>query len=583
MFLLTCLWNLIRNMASNMLKRVMTTATIEDPRIKPKKQKKLDRLALFDSVPKLARIKILPQLKLYKLEREDNCWNNEVVKLDRYGYLPFDFSGMFLFPEVISKTTPCTKFFKKKLDDKYAQLPIKLGDYPTEISNMDEYDYHCTKKESRYWVQAEHNYFSNTDIEEKTRLGHIELFSNIKRFNEAYEYVQNKCIDPETIIKYANRRVGIFNPVSYSTIYDETVSTNVMQEVGNHFLSFDRYDTIRDIGFSFKTLESVCKLYRMIITIAEEYYNFILDSDFESTQEVFDDYIGGGEPNDSTEIPNRFHIHFFDGFFAEGKSQRINEWKEKNEAVVEEFEYFIRGTTVIDDKDILSNPKVSKEDKLIFDKFINRTAVVLTALKIWNITRHNLYTKTTPENTIHIDRGMFSRLYFQHIGVEPKVSEMFADFYGPLCMYYDVIQSVFVDSPQSMDAPLVKLRFQHTFLVNSMKDNDHDWRQNQPDLRDMEFLLYPNRTVEKQQRMIAYKEIIYTYPSLINTLTMCAVIENEEKTEFQFVAQMSELEKLTNPEVPLGYLGMIAEFINVNSFQNRLEKIFDVTDVTTDA
>jgi len=573
MFLITFLIVIVIIMASNVIKRLNP----EDPRkVKAKKQRKLDRLAIFDAVPKLNTLKVLRKLNLYKIVREQNCWNNEVTKLDRHGYVPFDFSGMFLFPETVSNTTACTRFFKMKLDNKYGQLPIKVGDYPTEISNMDVDDFQCNRKESRYWIKADHAYFSLTDTAEKTRLGHKELFNNIRRFNEAYDYVQNKCVDPETIIKYSNKRVGIFNPVSYSTIYDATVSDDVMQEIGKHYLSFDRYDTIRDIGFSFKTLDSLSKLYRMMITIAEEYYSFCLDSEFETTQEVFEDYIGGGEPNDSTDIPNRFAIHFYDGFFAEGKSQKMKEWKEKNEAVVEEFEYFIRGVTVVDDKDILSNPDVSSEDKLIFDKFINRTAVVLTALKLWNLTRHNHYFKVNTENVIHIDRGMFSRLYFQHIGVEPNVSEMFFDFYGPLCMYYDVIQSVLVDSPQSMEAPLIKLRFQHTFLMNTMRENPNDWRKKQTDLREMELQIYPTREIEQELRLKAYKEIVYTYPSLINTLTNCAVIENEEKTEFQFVAQMSELEKLTNPEVPKGYEGMKDEFINVNGFKNRLDAAFNI-------
>jgi hypothetical protein len=303
----------------------------------------------------------------------------------------------------------------------------------------------------------------------------------------------------------------------------------------------------------------------MMINIAYTFFEFTMESDFEDTRDVFDDYIGDNGPNDAQKMSNRFVIHFYEGFFAEGKSSKIQNWQEKNEAIVEEFSYFIRGVTSIDDKDILTHPDISFENKNVFDHFVNGTQVVLTSMRIFNLVRHGQIKDIENECVIHVDRGLFSRLYFQegNCGLSPRMA--FNNFYGPLCIFHDVLQSVFVGDTQSNDIPLIKVSFEHTFIVNTMRDHEKDWRKAQSGLRKLEFYNYPTREIEIDKRFEAYEKIIYLFPSLINTLTNCLLVETEDKTSFQFTLPLSKDEKEMEKETE-GYDMMVSDFVQPHSF-----------------
>ena len=326
-------------------------------------------------------------------------------------------------------------------------------------------------------------------------------FQSLTKFNSACQHIFAKVINPANTVKHKNVDAGIINPVSWTRL-NLVPSIDVMYNVGQHWTCFERFGKTPDAyKYAKKTLDSVRKAFRCLIEIGEIFYAYDCKE--------FTDIVGNSDANEAVFKRNVFTINFDEGFFAEGKTSRLNLRK----YAILEIPLFIRGVPTFADCNTLML-SCDDDERNIINTFINNASHIMVAMKIFNLVRSDLV-----DSDIYIDRGLFSRLYFQHFEMRGSVesnlrqhssiSQLFNGFYGPMAMYFDMIQANFYTP--------IKVNFIHNFYMNSLRVSDRNWRDD--DEREYERRLYPTREIEIAKRRVTYKTIFYTLPNIINMFT----------------------------------------------------------------
>jgi hypothetical protein len=373
------------------------------------------------------------------------------------------------------------------------------------------------------------------------------FFLSIGKVNDACDYIFRKILKPSVKPKYKDVDAGVINPVSWTRI-NTVPSIDVMANIGQHMTCFNRYGTTPGAHkHSKKTLESIRKAFHLLLDIWEMCYE-------KNASELLS-YIGCAGANEPEHKVNIFTVNFDEGFFAEGKSTRMATKK----GSILEMPHFLRNSPTFTDKITLDLGETPEEKKQI-NEFLNNSAHICVALKIFNLVRMNELS-----DEINIDRGLFSRIYFQMFEelnsdiVRPGA--IFEKFYGPMALYYDMIQANFF-------AP-IKVNFCHQFWMNSMRDSQFSWRQDS--IRDYERALYPTREIEMEHRMKAYMLMYFYMPSVINCFTNEEMNE-EFKGDILCDFTMTPCQNIISKNTDLFMLK--GDFLRENSFINFVKNFY---------
>jgi len=335
--------------------------------------------AMINSGPKAKKVRrenlekekdlTLPRkLKLYNFYHDEislgknEQTNSDILKHSKVDDT-FNFLGHFVFgPRLASISTKV----QCELVDQYCRNPPVTKFCHIYSGVFDSLNFPDGKKNSRYYLQVDVDVF-NLEGPEAIQSQYAEFFRCITTFNDAFDYVSQKTLLPTNFAKYNNcgvpkSRIGVFNANCYSKIRTVQDSLNVMQNIGEHYCSFDRYDTSIQSKFCNKTKSSVEKLMGLLLRIVRNFYD-------EQVHDNIVEYLGSTEANDSHRIYNKFTIKFIEGFFGEGKTTILKEKKE--DSVCWEFLDFIRCETLIENCSVLTSKSISNEDKYKFNcKFI---------------------------------------------------------------------------------------------------------------------------------------------------------------------------------------------------------------------
>jgi hypothetical protein len=408
----------------------------------------------------------------------------------------------------------------------------------------------AVKKNSRYNLMASMEDEQSDDVDERQF-----FFMSITKFNTAVDYIMDKVVNPISYPKHSNVDAGIIDPIAWTRL-NPVASLDIMFPFGQHMCSFTRYGkTPNSYKYSKRSLDSVRKAFLMLLDIAEMFYS-------ENTKS-FIEYVGDADANEPVFKRNVFTLHFDEGFFAEGKTGRLSKLKHS----IIESPLFIRGEPVFAQGKSTLEIHESIEERLLISQFINNAGSIMTALKIFNLVRTNKI-----DNDIFIDRGVFSRIYFQYYQDiiapgTPSVKSIFNGFYAPLALYYDMIQANFYTP--------VKVNFIHNFWMNSLRRCELSWRNDT--IREYERNLYPTQAEEILKRKEVYRLIYFHLPALINLFTNEEMSQefNSENTVVDFTMVFKQQHMQQEQDVFL----MKCDFFPQSRFETFIHQFYNTNTV----
>lgn len=344
----------------------------------------------------------------------------------------------------------------------------------------------------------------------------VNMMETIEKFVNNFDYIIQKCSNPGSTSKYKNfkDKIGMFNPICFTELNTNMKSSvDLMQHIGTHNCHFYRIgnDCWNYPKFSRKTLASIEKAVTQLIEIAKNYFD-------DATVLSIYEYIGEEKPLYSNDDRNpNFVIRFIDGFFAEGKTTKIDR-------DINEFESFIRGNvSFIETEDKNEGTTLLTIDypeehrvkyKKLVNSFLNAACHVMQSYKLYHLIR------CRKDNEFMIDRSTLSRLYFNYTAGGGSSDEVISknlvikEMFAPLCLYSDMIQALFHNT--------VSVVYKTDLYVNTMIDVAHkpkklperNWRCQSN--RIFERSVFSDFEVEKQARIKAYIIIVHQLTSIMN-------------------------------------------------------------------
>lgn len=504
--------------------------------------------------------------------------NSAFVALnDDFSQKPAEIGGFLIFNEK-SSTRPISSYLLTRLE-KEINLGRQFSKLVQRFDRTIRSPFNMKEK-----VKPTSRYISiNIDYEARPIDTMIDA---IKQFNSNFAYIIKKVSEPRNIPKYKNNygHLGVFNPLCFTELFSNLgQSVELMQHMGTHHTHFYRsaLESYSTGKFARKTMGSVEKSITEMIEIAKNFF------DQDTLQSIYDFMpIEKIEYKDNDKSNPNFTVKFIDGFFAEGKTTTTHDH-------VVEFDTFIRGKiSFLDDslgdgRSLLTldlshyfDDQESHILKALFNDFINNTGYIMQAYRLYHLLRCRRL------NEIKIDRSPLSRLYFRHITrgtCDMTISEIQQHYFYPLCLYFDAIQSLFIEP--------INVRYETDFIVNTMIDIAPDsnlknlpsksWRAQS--CRAYERAAFPTLLSEKLARMNAYTLIMFQYTSCVNFVTNGIIgYQMKEDVKNSVITQLPRYKELVAKHISnmCADIVTIADFVHAEHFAGWMNAIYNRSYVT---